>query len=86
MKLNLTSAAPTTQTGLTEGGFYSVLIKTLNNAGTVIIEAEVDTGDWKSIGELAGGGFISVSALPGTSLRFTLVGVATGKARITKAA
>lgn len=78
--ISLTTGSPTsTETGLTEGGNYSILHK-----GGVKVEAEVDTDDWQAVHQARTGGFTFLAALPGTKLRFTIdSGSSATKVRLT---
>lgn len=85
MDISLTTGSPTADaTGLTEGGFYSVL--TSCGSGRIRVAVEAGTGDWKQVAVLGDAELISIPALPGTKIRFTLEGSATGTARVTEAA
>jgi hypothetical protein len=85
MDISLTTGSPTDDAeGLTEGGFYSVL--TSCGSGKIRVAVEAGTGDWKQVAVLGDAELISITSLPGTKIRFTLEGAATGTARVTEAA
>lgn len=67
------------ETGLTEGGSYSVFSK--KKGGLVLVEAEVASGEYEEVLKKY---FLNdvILILPGTKLRFTLMGPNPGPAAI----